>query len=189
MNFKTEPIRDKKKIEEIFTYLKEKNQRNYVMAKIQINTGLRISDVLKLKVNDFLNSNLKFKEYLVLEEKKTKKNKMIAINKVIIEVLKEYIFKADLELNSYLFQSRKGLNQPITTTQAHRIYSKMAQDLNIEKFNSHSLRKTWGYFAYQKTKDVALIMDVYNHSSQKDTLKYIGITQQDKNSLYKKIYF
>jgi len=45
------------------------------------------------------------------------------------------------------------------------------------------MRKTFGYHYYKKTKDVALLMDLFNHSSQSVTLRYIGINQEVINSL------
>lgn len=189
MNFTTEPIRDRRRVNEILSYMKGSNYRNYVMAKIQLNTGLRISDVLKLKVKDFIQPDLRYREYITLHEKKTSKEKKIAINKALKDIIKDYILKYDLTYNSYLFPSPKKKNAPISRTQAHRIYENVAKALHLDNFNSHSLRKTWGYFAYKETQNIALLMDVYNHSSAEMTLRYIGINQDDKNSLYHKIKF
>lgn len=189
MNYTTEPVRDMKKIKEIFAYLKGKNLRDYMIAKTQFNTALRISDILKLKVSDFLNPDFTSKEYLTLTEKKTDKEKMIAVNQPLKTSIEEYVKKKELTYSSYLFQSRKSQNKPISTTQAHRIFQDVGKALGIEKFNTHSLRKSWGYFAYKETKNIALIMDAYNHTSEKDTLRYIGINQDQKNLLYLKIKF
>lgn len=43
------------------------------------------------------------------------------------------------------------------------------------------MRKTFGYHFYRKTKDVALLMDLFNHSSQSVTLSFIGINQDEVN--------
>jgi hypothetical protein len=40
------------------------------------------------------------------------------------------------------------------------------------------LRKTWAYWKYQETKDVAMLMRKLNHSAQSITLFYIGITDE-----------
>lgn len=49
------------------------------------------------------------------------------------------------------------------------------------------MRKTFGYHYYKKTKDVALLMDLFNHSSQSVTLRYIGINQDVMNESIIKI--
>ena len=189
MNKRTQPIKNRKKINEIFAYLRGKNERDYMIAKMQLNTALRISDVLKFKVSDFLLEDGKFRKSLDLEEKKTKKKKLIAINDPLLTSIKQYIASNNLKPDDYLFRSRKGINQPITTTQAHRIFQDVAQALHIENFGTHSLRKTWGYFCYTETKNIALIMEVYNHTSEKVTLRYIGITQRDIDKMYYNIQF
>lgn len=189
MNIITEPITDQKKLQDLFSYLKDKNTRDYVMARVQLNTALRISDIVSLKVSDFFHENGIFRDYVVLKEQKTGKKKHIAINKSLKITLIPYKKNYNLHYNDYLFISRKGKNRPITTTQAHRIFQEAGRALNLDNFNTHSLRKTWGYFAYKKTHNIALIMQVYNHSSAEQTLRYIGITQQDKDNLYNMIQF
>ena len=187
MNMTTSPIRDPKVLQELFHYLKGKNERDYVMAKVQLNTALRICDIVPLKVSSFMHMSGYFREHISLNEQKTSKHKNIAINQLLKNDLKVYVKKNDLQYDDYLFPSRKG--GYISTTQAHRIYAAAAETLRLENFNSHSLRKTWGYNAYKKTHNLALIMQIYNHSSIEDTMRYIGITQVDKDKMYNQIQF
>lgn len=51
----------------------------------------------------------------------------------------------------------------------------------ISNIGSHSMRKTFGYFLYKNKVPIEIIQDLLNHSSQRDTLRYIGITQEDKD--------
>ena len=75
----------------------------------------------------------------------------------------------------YLFPSRKG-DKPITRVQAYRILNAVADKLGLEEIGTHTLRKTFGYHHYQQYKDVAVLQDIFNHSSPSITLRYIGIT-------------
>ena len=185
-----EPIKDKKKIEALLMYLKGKNERDYLLAKFQLNTGLRISDVVKVKVSDLVTENLNFKDYFVLQEKKTRKEKKIKLNDSLKKALKIYIKENKLKQDKYIFQSRKGVNNPISVTQAYRILKAAALNLNIENFGTHSLRKTWGYWTYKMSRyNIGLIMDTFNHSSEKITLRYIVITQSAKDELYSLVQF
>ncbi|QQY79721.1 phage integrase family protein [Keratinibaculum paraultunense] len=86
-----EPIKDKKKIGDFLTYLKGKNQRDYTLAKFQLNTGLRVSDVVPIKVSDIFTEKGNFKNYFVLSEKKTGKEKKIKLNDELKKSLKEYV--------------------------------------------------------------------------------------------------
>lgn len=179
-----EPIKDKKKIDALLTYLKEKNERDWLLAKFQLNTGLRISDVVKVRVQDLMTSHLSFKDYFVFQKKKIK------LNNNLKKTLKAYIKHNNLGQTFYIFQSRKAPNGPISVTQAYRILKAAAVDLHIENFGTHSLRKTWGYWTYKMSRyNIGLIMDTFNHSSKKITLRYIGVTQENEDELYSLIQF
>lgn len=69
-----QPIRDKRVIEGIKTFLKARSQRDYVLFCTGIYTGLRISDLLWLRVADVSGT------HIVLREGKTNKPKMLKIN-------------------------------------------------------------------------------------------------------------
>ena len=84
MNF-VEPIRDERKFRDIQEYLKRTNERNYIMLITGTYTGLRISDVLKLKVSD-----VKDKKFIYIREKKTGKQNIIELNPLLIKAYKSY---------------------------------------------------------------------------------------------------
>lgn len=165
-----QPIRDRKKVEAMKRELLRSGTRNYMLFLVGINTGLRISDILMLKVSDVKNQT-----HLTLREKKTSKIKRLKITGISDE-LNDYVM--DMEEEAYLFPSQKGINTPITRVQAYRILNKAAQNIGLkEEIGTHTLRKTYGYHFYQKTKDVALLQELFNHSSPSVTLRYIGINQ------------
>jgi len=43
------------------------------------------------------------------------------------------------------------------------------------------MRKTFGFHHYQRYKDVAILQEIFNHSSPSFTMRYIGITEDDIN--------
>ncbi|WP_342668518.1 tyrosine-type recombinase/integrase [Cytobacillus solani] len=47
----------------------------------------------------------------------------------------------------------------------------------MSEIGTHTLRKTFGYHFYQKYKDVAVLQQIFNHSSPAVTMRYIGINQ------------
>lgn len=188
-NKTTQPIRNRKKIDEIFAYMKGKSYRNFMIAKIEFNTARRIGDIIVLKVSDIQDNNGNLREYVTFTEEKTKKEAKVVLNKPLQTAIAKYIKESNLKYEDYLFQSRKGQNKPLSKTQVHRIFQDVGEVLNINDFGTHSLRKTWGYFCYKETKNIALIMEVFNHSSEKVTLRYIGITQSDKDTMYMSIKF
>ena len=168
-----EPIRDINLVWDIADYLKEKSERNYVMFLCGIYMGLRISDILKLQVRD-----VRKKQYVILREKKTGKEKKFPINKELQPILDSYL--ADKSDYEYLFSSRQG-KQPITRQQAYNIISSAGQKFGLDSIGTHTLRKTFGYHMYKQTGDIATLKDILNHSDISVTFRYIGINQETKD--------
>lgn len=113
-----QPIRDKTIIEKFKNELLKKGSRDYMMFVIGINAGLRISDILPLKVKDVKNVT-----HIKIIEKKTGKAKRFKINPYLRKEIDKYI--ENMSDDDYLFPSRKG-NKPITRVQAYRILKDVA---------------------------------------------------------------
>jgi len=162
-----QPIRDLDKLEEMKAVLKRNNYRDFMMFVVGINTGLRISDLLKLTVGQVSNS------HIMIIEQKTGKKKRFPINRHLRELLDEYTL--GMNDDDYLFPSRKGGH--IGRVQAYRVMNQAAAAVGLEDIGTHTLRKTFGYHHYQQNKDVAILQQIFNHSSPSITLRYIGINQ------------
>lgn len=175
-----QPIRDLDTIHAIQEDLKENNFRNYLMFEIGIYIGIRISDILNIKVKD-----IKDKNNLKMREIKTNKEKLMPIPTHLQKEINSYISDADLKDNEYLFKSKKNKIKPISRVQAYYILNKIAKKYKLENIGTHTLRKTFGYHFYKKTQDVALLMTIFNHSDPSITLRYIGIEQDNVNKSLK----
>ena len=173
MNF-VEPIRDADVFHDIQASLLKTKPRNYVLVMTGTYTGLRISDILKLKVKDVRN-----KKYIDVKEKKTNKRNIIEINPLLRKVYKDYT--VDMDDEEYLFR-KSYINKPITREQAWKIMKEIGEEFGVENLGTHTLRKTFGFHYYNQTGDIATLMQMFNHSKESITLKYIGITQDTMNS-------
>ncbi len=122
------------------------------------------------------------KDYVVIQEVKTGKTKKFYMGDIVIPF-------------DYVFKSRKGDNIPITRQQAYRILNNAAEDLGLVERNrvaviisgevgTHIMRKTFCYHAYRNGVSLELLMDIFNHSTPAMTLRYIGITEQQKQDVY-----
>ena len=176
MNF-VQPIRDPEVVRVIKEYLKEKNERDYMMFIVGINSGLRISDILPLRVGDAK------KNYFSMREKKTGKQKRLDMTPSLKRELKVYV--ESKEDHEFLFKSREGFNKPIGRSMAYKILKNAAEYVRIDEIGTHTLRKTFGYHFYKQTKDVALLQKIFNHSNPTITLRYIGIEQDGKDKAMK----
>jgi integrase len=183
-----EPIRNRSNINRMYYYLSDKDPRYGLLFKFGLNTGLRISDILPVQLKNVCNCYGEFKEYFTLAEKKTGKEKKIKINDALRAAIDDYARKESLTLESYLFSSKKGIH--LGRVQAYRVLKNAAEAVGLENFGTHSLRKTWGYWTYKASQhNIGLIMDTFNHSSQRITLRYIGISQDQKDELYTMVQF
>ncbi|HWQ88881.1 MAG TPA: site-specific integrase [Desulfitobacteriaceae bacterium] len=177
-----QPIRDKKALETMKKILKASNIRDYCLFVLGINSGLRISDLLNLQVANVLDKKGKIKDRITIREKKTNKLKDFPLGETSRKALKEYLDTK--KPGQALFPSRKG-DKPITRQQAYRILNDAARSIGItEKIGTHSLRKTFGYHAFQAGVDITRIQKLLNHSSPSVTLAYIGITQDELDDVY-----
>ena len=172
-----EPIRQIESIRKVENILEKQNYRNLLLFDIGINTGLRISDLLALNVSDVKN-----KEYIELNEKKTGKFKKIPLNKKLKILIKNYV--SSMNSSEPLFKTKN--NNRIDRTCAYRIIKKACCRANIrERIGTHSLRKTFGYHYYKANKDIVMLQKILNHSNPSVTLRYIGIDDEEIFNSYK----
>ena len=175
-----QPIRDRKQIDRMKRVL---SPRDRLLFVIGINSGLRISDILRLKVGDLRG------EFITIREKKTGKAKRFRINNAIKREFKRYeaSIKRPLSDDDYLFPSRKG-GKPITRFQAYRVLNAAARKVGIDgPVGTHTMRKSLGYHLYKSGTDLALLQKIFNHSSQSITLRYLGLEQDDIDEVYANI--
>ena len=170
MNY-VEPIRQVEQIQAMKEQLKKNGTRDYLLFTFGINVGLRISDIIKLKVKDVLNSDRTMKSHIEIKEEKTKKTKKFKINNILADEL--YVYTKNMGLEEYIFKSRNGNNKPITRVRAYTILNEAAKIVGIADIGTHSLRKTFGYHYYIHSHDIVVLQKLFNHSSPSITLLYI----------------
>ena len=187
MNF-VQPIRNVEKVREVRAILLRKSTRNELLFSFGIYTGLRISDILQFKVKDVRGrSVLNVREQKTRNTRKINKTKRIPVLPELRKVIDSYV--KELPDDEYLFKSRQGRNSPITRVQAYNILREAAHTAGLQEIGTHTLRKTFGYHIYQATKDVALLQDIFGHSSQYITMKYIGVNQDAIEAAYRKLRY
>jgi integrase len=174
-----DPIRDIEQIRKMKDYLLTRNYRDYLLFILGINTGLRISDLLNLKVSD-----VKDKYHIIIKEQKTGKEKKFMLSDQMRLEIERYIEHKGA--GEYLFNSKRNRSASIDRIMAYRILNEAAVATGLEtKIGTHTLRKTFGFHLYQQKKDVALLQYLFNHSSPSVTLRYIGINQNVADEVMK----
>ena len=181
-----EPIRSIKKIRKMISHMELKySKRDALLFRMGINTILRVGDILSLRYCDVYDENGDFRQYLILNEQKTKKEKKVSLNAKIRAEIDIYCKHFELCSDDYMFFSFRTPEVPLDRIQAWRILKKAASECGIQNFGTHSMRKTLAYQIYQETKNLALVMHMLNHQSSRQTMRYIGINQDEMDKVYK----
>lgn len=172
-----EPIKSKKDIKAVEQYLKEHNERDYVLWVLGVNSGLRVSDIVGLNVSDVVD-----KTHITIIEKKTQKRKSFYINDKLKRVLKPFIKDRDFDAPLFLGKQGKRLDR----SQVHRFIKSACTTLGLKiQASTHTMRKSFGYHHYQQYKDSIILQKIFNHSSSRITLIYIGVDQDEIDFSYK----
>lgn len=149
-------------------------RRNEMLFTFGIYTGLRVSDIIKLKVKDIKQSDLS------IREQKTGKATHAHINRALRSRLDTYLVLMDLTQDDWLFPSTRG-NNHVTRFQVYRMIHDAGLVLGRNDLGSHTMRKTFGRMWVEQGKSLPTLQQIFNHTSQRVTLHYIGLTQDDIN--------
>ena len=157
-----------------------------LLISVGVFTGLRVSDLLQLKFNQFVGT-----DFLDIIEKKTKKDRRIKINtdlKDIIERIKIKMIVTDDD--QFIFVNKYG-TKPIDKSYVNVKLKELLKkyDINLEgNVSSHMFRKTLGNRALKlnnySNESIILLMELFNHSSPITTKRYLGVRSSEIESIY-----
>jgi len=149
-------------------------------------TGLRISDLLQLRFNQFENS-----EIMVIQEQKTKKTRRIKINTDLKEIVGRFKDKMGVtDTEQYLFVNKFG-TKPIDQSYVNVKLKEILKHYNVEvegNASSHLFRKTLGNRVLRlnnySAEAIILLMELFSHSSPAITKKYLGLREKQIMDVY-----
>ncbi len=133
---KVEPIRSTKDIETIKKLLADR-PRDLALFVIGINTNLRSSDLLNLRVAQVV--GLKPLDEIEIKEKKTGKLRRISLNKACVTVIEGLLASRRYRDTDYLFQSQRSA--VLTVPSVNRLVKGWCRAINLKgNYGSHTLR-------------------------------------------------
>ena len=193
MNF-VEPIRDRKKISHIKNLLRgEQRWRDLLLFTVGINSALRVSDLLSLRMGDFVDEAGEIRLRFWLREAKRNKRQEVIINSSIQDALEEYLLAyPDVARNAghvVFFNTRsQDYHRAITREMVWHVITDVCKAVGLRgNYGTHSLRKTWGYHARLNGVELALIMHKLNHNNLAYTKRYLGITDDELEAVVRKL--
>lgn len=170
----TKPITNTHDLNELMDVY-EKGTKNHLILAYALNTGLRVSDMLTAKVGEAKRG------YWEGKEQKTGKAKYQEFSDNLRLLVIDYAEEHELDDNDWLFYNDRDRSKEISRQAIDKVI-RHAGDMIGLTLSAHSLRKTFGYMAYKsKQYDISELQYIFNHSSPKTTLRYIGVTQESIN--------
>jgi integrase len=135
-------LNDIKRLKE---YLFKKSARDYLLWVLASNNGLRMIDILRLKVKDLI--DLEPGEVIRVKETKTSKTNIICLNDACHFALHNYLQKGKhVDPDNWLFPSQIHPDRPINTINVNLMLKSWCRKMNIKgNYGAHSARKTWGF--------------------------------------------
>lgn len=154
-------------------------QRNWVLVLLGINIGNRCGDISRLHVGDVM-WNGQMKSRVEYYAEKTRSWEVFYLQEALQNELAKYISTlANQSPAAWLFPSEHGKYEHLRTKSVWEIFHKAGKELDLPfHFSTHSLRKTLGRTAY-KEYGVEGSRMLLRHKSEKSTLHYIGVTEDD----------
>lgn len=145
-----------------------------------MDSKLRGCDLVKLKVSDVAYGSSVSSRATVLQQK-TGSPVQFKLTKGTRDAVAAWIRMAHLRSTDYIFQSRVGSAQHISTRQYNRIFHGWVEKLGLDNslYSTHSMRRTKPYLIYQKTKNIRIIQLLLGHKKLESTVRYLGIEVDD----------
>ena len=171
-----------KEIKRLKRLLKAENsKRDLVLFLTQLDTMLRSSDLLNLKVRDVMDSNGVVQREFSVRQQKTADNQTVRLQEDTRKHLEEYIIEEGKTADDFLFTGRKNTGRPITHAQHTRLVKKWCDWLNLDaaRYSTHSLRRTKAAIIYKNTNNIEVARQILGHRSVASTSAYLNISKTD----------
>jgi integrase len=179
-SIRVEPIRKKSDIKKVRNVI-SRNPLHSCLFSIGINTGFRVSDILQIKVSDVL--DVKPGDDISIKEKKTGKVRRVTLNDTCVRDIQKLLNSRNYKNTDFLFIGQRGevLKVPYVST----LVKRWCQSVGLKgNFGSHSMRKTFGFHKRMDGFSLPILVQVFGHSSQKQTLDYLGIQEEEIKDVF-----
>ena len=145
------------------------NPRIAAALTAEANLGMRIGDVLKLKLSDIVKDGNRYRLNIV--EEKTGKKRTFTVPPAVYQFFCDYAREHHIAPDERLF--------PICTYAVQKHLKKVCDALGYTNISTHSFRKWYATDIYNASgHDIVLVQQLLQHSSPMITRRYIGISEE-----------
>jgi len=161
-----------KEITRLFNSIK--NLKHKAILFTAYSAGLRISEVVNLKLQDINSDRMQIK----IVAAKGKKDRYVNLSPVLLDILRSYIKKAEVRPSVYLFESEIP-GEPYSSRSAQKVFQRARNLAGIRRdITFHSLRHSFATHLLEKGIDIRFIKDILGHFSIKTTQRYAHVSKE-----------
>ena len=145
------------------------NPRIAAALTAEANLGMRIGDILRLKLSDIVKDGSRYRLNIV--EEKTGKRRIFTVPSALYDYFCEYCREQNISPDEQMF--------PITVRAVQKHLKAVCDMLGYENISTHSFRKWYATDIYEANgHDIVLVQQLLQHSSPMVTRRYIGIADE-----------
>lgn len=165
----------------------EHARRDKALFLLGVKSGFRISELLSLRLRDVLQAG-RLVDRVTVERRNMKKKlegRTVLLHPdaraALAAWLRELGQHSELIGETYIFQSRKGGNRPITRVQAYRILHDACDSCEMNgKLGTHSMRKTFANKVYDALEhDLVKTQRALGHRNINSTVQYLNFREEE----------
>ena len=156
-----------------------KSVRDLALFSVAIDTMLRSSDLLALRVENIKGLRI------TLKQKKTGKSHVAEVSEATLATVQHWVKLSGKKTDDdFLFTGvKKGKDKAISREQYARLVKEwigfLGKGYDLKEYSTHSLRRTKASILYDKTQNVEAIRQLLGHSSITSTSAYLNVDQND----------
>ena len=156
------------------------NKRDLALFNLAIDSKLRGSDLIKIKVSDISNSGVVSARAMVLQQKTTQPVQF-EITEGTRESITDWLSLCGASGADYLFPSRISTSPHLSTRQYARIVERWVSDIGLDSglYGTHSLRRTKPTLIYKRTRNLRAVQLFLGHTKLESTVRYLGVEVDD----------
>lgn len=168
-------VLSKQDIKKMFSAI-ENNLKHLLILKLCYGMGLRVSEIVALKISD-IDSN---RMMVLINRGKGKKDRYVNLPESVLELLHKYI--EAYKPKDYLFEGQYGGQYSVRSCQS--VFKNAMRKANInKKIGIHGLRHSYATHLIEQGTDIRFVQDLLGHSNIKTTMVYTHLTDVSKRKI------
>lgn len=175
--------------------LRQRRWRDLALFMLGIDSLLRVSDLLKLRVSDVADPAGRVQDQFQLRQKKTKRSVEIYLTPPTQQAVQHWIDISKKSFDEFLFtrlRRRGGQNSPISDIMLRLLIKEWvgAIGLDPKRYSSKTLRKTRVKALLETANyDYAVVQKLLGHSNLQSTIHYVDLAQDTAKACAERVQY